>query len=207
MRMPGSIGDFHRNGGHALVVDDLPLTSDDVVIDGGGYLGGWASDVLIRYGSRLIVFEPMPEYATHLRRLFGGNSRVEVIQAALSDRSGEDTLSLETDGSTRFPRTGAKTTRIPLVDVSEFLLSRQLEDVGCLALNIEGSEYEVLDRLINTDLVARVRCIVVQFHAINEASQTRRNAIREAFARTHRCNFNYPFVWESWTRIARARTG
>jgi FkbM family methyltransferase len=195
------VGDFHRSGGYSLIVDDLPLTADDVAIDGGGYRGAWTSDILVRYGCRLIVFEPMPAFAQELRTLFSRNSRIEIVQAALSNRRGSDALSVETNASTRFNLRSAPTTPIELIDTAEFLLSRSIEDVGCLALNIEGSEYEVLDRLIETGLISRLRCLVVQFHVIGDSSDARRNAIRLSLAKTHRCDYEYPFVWERWTRL------
>jgi FkbM family methyltransferase len=206
MRRPGPLGDFYRSGGNSLVVDNLPLNADDIVVDGGGYYGAWTSDILVQYGSRLVVFEPMPEYARRLRLRFGRNSRVEVIEAALSNRRGQDVLSVKADGSTRFPSSPTvATTPIELIDIGDFLLSREIEEIGCLALNIEGSEYEVLERLIDTGLIARIRCVMVQFHVIGDASDARRTAIRSALTRTHSCNFEFPFVWESWTRNAQQR--
>lgn len=143
----------------------------------------------------------MPEFAQQLRTLFGRNSRIEVVQAALSNRRGSDALSMQTNASTRFHSGSAPTRPIELIDTAEFLLSRSIEEVGCLALNIEGSEYEVLERLIETGLISRVRCLVVQFHVVGDTSNARRSAIRLGLEQTHRCDYEYPFVWEKWTRL------
>lgn len=206
MRLPGPLGEFYRNGGAPLIVDGLPLTDEDLVIDGGGYKGVWASDIFCRYGSRIIIFEPLPQYADYLRRFFGYNRRVEVVQAALSNRNGDDTLSVQADSSTRFPVRAASTLiPIRIIDIADFLPVRGIGEIGCLGLNIEGSEYEVLERLIEVGLISRIRSLIVQFHMINASSHDRRNAIRAALSRTHQCNFEYPFVWEGWTRKTDAR--
>jgi hypothetical protein len=59
-----------------------------------------------------------------------------------------------------------------MVDVSEVL--RELRQhyklpdeggaIGCLKLNIEGGEYEVLEALINRGEIGSFRCLLIQFH-------------------------------------------
>jgi len=53
------LGDFYRNGGNTQLYRDLPLNEADIVLDVGGYHGEWTSGIMIRYGCRSIVFEPV----------------------------------------------------------------------------------------------------------------------------------------------------
>ncbi len=203
-RLPGALGEFFRRGGNSLLVSDLPIGAEDLVIDAGGYRGTWSYDVLSRYGSRAIVFEPFPAQAEFLRNLFRNNSRVEVIEAAVGDRNGEDKLTLQSDASTRFAnhRT-SESVDIRVLDIAGFLSSRGISEVGCMKLNIEGSEYEVLERLIETGLIRIVRSLLIQFHRVDASSTERRTRIQNGLRQSHTCDFDYPFVWESWTRLRR----
>ncbi len=203
-RLPGALGDFFRQGGNSLLVGNLPIGAEDLVIDAGGYRGTWSCDVLSRYGSRAIVFEPFPAQAKFLRDLFQHNSRVEVIEAAVGDRNGEDELMLQSDASTRFANHRAsESVTIKVLDIAGFLSSRGISEVGCMKLNIEGSEYEVLERLIETGLIRIVRSLLIQFHRVDLSSAERRSKIQNGLRESHTCDFDFPFVWESWTRVRR----
>ena len=79
---PGPHGDFYRHGGNELLYD-VPVTTDSLVIDAGGYEGEWTATMIARYGCRSEVFEPVPSYADHCKRLFGRNTLVHVHAAAL----------------------------------------------------------------------------------------------------------------------------
>ena len=54
LRRKGALGDFHRAGGAALL-DDVPVSSDDVVIDAGGFEGDWTAAMLVRSGSSSVI--------------------------------------------------------------------------------------------------------------------------------------------------------
>lgn len=201
LRVAGPIGDFYRNGGQEQLYDNLPITPDDLVIDGGGYQGEWTDEMLCRYGCRSIIFEPVPPFAELLRKRYAQNSRVEVCEAAMSNKTGHTRITFSMDGSSIFTSSNEGTTfDIGLLDVSAFLRDRGIEEIACLKLNIEGGEYDVLEQLVSQNLLGTVRCLLVQYHAIDPQSERRRVSIQEAMAKTHKCQFDFPFVWECWTR-------
>ncbi len=203
LRVVGPIGDFYRNGGQEQLYQNLPITPDDLVIDGGGYQGEWTDEMLCRYGCRSILFEPVPSFAESLRKRYAQNSRVEVREAALSNKTGHTRITFSMDGSSIFASPGDDTTfDIGLLDVSAFLRDRGIEEIACLKLNIEGGEYDVLEQLISQSLLGTVRCLLVQFHVIDSQSERRRASIQKALAKTHKCQFDYPLVWECWTRTS-----
>jgi hypothetical protein len=67
-----------------------------------------------------------------------------------------------------------------------------------LKLNIEGAEYDVLDRLATAGVLPRIRSLVIQFHRVVPESDRRRDMIQAKLAQTHHLVFDYPFVWERW---------
>jgi hypothetical protein len=67
-----------------------------------------------------------------------------------------------------------------------------------MKINIEGGEYELLEHLINSGLVSRIRRMQIQFHDFVPDAVARRARLVEALARSHRQSWSYYFVWEEW---------
>jgi aryl-alcohol dehydrogenase-like predicted oxidoreductase len=85
-------------------------------------------------------------------------------------------------------------------DVARALDELGLEEVDLLKLNIEGGEYDVLDRLAESHWLPRIRQVSVQFHEWLPHAHLRRQRNRRALARTHVERWCYPWVWEFWER-------
>jgi FkbM family methyltransferase len=197
----GAIGDFYRNGGQPQLFKNLPLRTDDLVIDGGGYQGAWTDEILCRYGCRSIIFEPMPLFAESLRNRYEYNGRVEVQEVGLSNKANRAKITLLNDGSSIFShRSSSNEIDVVMIDFGMFLRERGTKELACLKLNIEGGEYDVLEQLADMGLLKVVRCLLVQFHSIEPQSQARRHMIQQILRKTHDCQFDYPFVWERWDR-------
>ena len=67
-----------------------------------------------------------------------------------------------------------------------------------MKLNIEGAEFEVFDRLIETGLHDRIDCFLIQFHEYQATAREHRERIRSVLAKTHRLVWDFPMVWERW---------
>jgi len=198
--MPWPHGDFYRNGGNELLYD-VPVSTGSLVIDAGGYEGEWTATMIARYGCRSEVFEPVPSYADHCKRLFGRNTLVRVHAAALGGSSRMTKFSFAANGTSEFRTTeDSDIVEAPVVDVS--LIFEQLgeETVACLKLNIEGGEYEVLERLLDTNQIIRCKSLLIQFHHQPEGWEQRRKDIEARLQGTHARKWCYPMVWEKWVR-------
>ena len=200
-RAHGPLGAFHRAGGASLLVSNLPVTSEDLVVDGGGYVGEWTDAMLCRYGCRMIVFEALPRYADALSDRYRSNSRVEIRRVALAGRAGQAAIAIDGESSSLFGAARAREAEIvELLDCADFVLAQDWMDLGCMMLNIEGAEYEVLERLLSADLMKRFRCLLIQFHRNAPNAETRRRAIQRELDQTHVKVFDFPFIWERWDR-------
>jgi FkbM family methyltransferase len=145
------------------------------------------------------VYEPVPAFAAGLRARFAGNDRVRIVEAALGGSDGVVELAVAGAGSSTFGAGAARVTA-PIADVARFFAEERLEQLAVLKLNIEGGEYEVLERLASTGLLERIRSLLLQFHLVAPDSAARRTALHQALRRTHRLVFDYAFVWERWDR-------
>jgi FkbM family methyltransferase len=188
-----------RASGDRTMRLDYDLDESSLVFDLGGYEGQWASDIFSRYQCPIWIFEPVPEYAANIRSRFRLNDKVKVFEFGLSDADKSMPLAISADSSSVFKLDGARTIDVQLVDVKRFISDHSVDRIGLMKVNIEGGEYDLLDRLLSTGLTGRIRDIQVQFHDFVPSALERVRAIQRALERTHALTYCYPFVWENWT--------
>lgn len=179
---------------------DYPLGPTALVVDAGGYEGQWASDIFGRFACRVHVFEPVASFADRIGARFAHNPAIVVHREGLAGRTRTETIHLRANGSSIFGRAEGPGETIALRDVAEWWSAHHIEQIDLLKLNIEGGEYEVLERLLETGLVARVVAVQVQFHQTVPDAAARYEKIAAALAATHRLTWRYPWVWENWQR-------
>ena len=175
------------------------LSAESVVIDVGGYVGQWASDIYAMYGCIVHVFEPIEEFASFIRARFAQNTRILVHKAALSDRDGKASAVKDGD-ATRLTKQGSEGESVATVRFADFIEQEGIANVDLLKINIEGGEYDLLWHIINQGLLDRMRNIQVQFHNIAPGSAADMRAIKQELKRTHELTYEYEFVWENWRR-------
>lgn len=187
---------FRDNGDKTLrLFYDLDASS--VVVDLGGYEGQWSSDIFAMYGCTIHILEPVPEFAKRIESRFAKNPKIKVYAVGLASQTQQIRMTVNQDGSSVF-RTGGETCTVTLVDAIDFLQSQTLTQIDLIKVNIEGGEYDLLERLIETGYITRIRDIQVQFHADLPAARARMEAAQQALSKTHYPTYQYPFVWENW---------
>ena len=174
---------------------DFALKSDSLVFDVGGYKGDWAEAIAEKYGSRVVVYEPVPGNLEWLRRRFEGNG-VSVMPYGLLDRDGEVLMGIDGD------RSGVHTESATRLECSFRDVAGELggESVDLMKMNVEGSEYEILERMICVGVLKNVRDLLIQFHRHIAGAKKRYEQIALRMDRTHRLVWRDPFVWEMWSR-------
>jgi FkbM family methyltransferase len=180
---------------------DVPLRPGDVVLDVGAYRGEWAEGMLARHRCRLYAFEPDPTSFPHLVERLRGHAGAVPCEYGLGGADREAELALAAFGSSVFGADGAFGSRtVRIRDVAAVFDELGLERVDLLKINIEGGEFDLLDRLLGTPWIDRVRLLMVQFHEWHPHAHRRRWAIRRALRRTHREVWCYSWIWELWAR-------
>jgi FkbM family methyltransferase len=179
------------------------LGPEAVVLDAGGYHGDWAADIYCKFGCRIHLFEPVPEFADTIERRFERNESITLHRYGLAGEDRCDSIELDQGGSsTVLTPVGidTRTEEIKLRDVIGVLERLDLEEIDLLKINIEGGEYELLERLLSSGGAGRFRYLQIQFHPGAPDAGSRTRAIQDGLSRTHRQMWSYPWVWESWER-------
>ena len=65
-------------------------------------------------------------------------------------------------------------------------------------INIEGSEYEVLEDMLDNNTHLLVKSFQIQFHKNVSNYKTKREKIQHELSKTHKQAWNYNYVWERW---------
>lgn len=178
---------------------DYNLSPESTVLDVGGFLGQWTSDIYSRFLCRVLVFEPVWRYASFIRSRFRANPAITVFPFGLADRNVSLPIWVRGDSSSVFaPNPAAVREVARFVDVVEMLSRLKIQRVHLAGVNIEGGEYDLLSRLIDGGVVGRFDNLQVQFHDFTPMAVERRVELRKRLRRTHYLTYDYPFVWENW---------
>ncbi|MEO1766439.1 FkbM family methyltransferase [Thiobacter aerophilum] len=193
---------WFRDKGDQTLRLHYPLTSDSIVVDVGGYVGDFAEAIYTKYRCRVLVFEPVAEYWQRCVARFAQNPRIEVFNYGLGSKDASLPLEIKGDGSSFVEdhSTAQSHALASLRRADTTLEALGIKHVDLMKINIEGGEYDLLELLIETGWLTRIRFLQIQFHNFVPGATERRQVIRSKLAQSHTEMWTYEFVWESWQR-------
>lgn len=178
------------------------LDENSYVFDVGGYEGDFAAEIFARYKSKIFVFEPVRKYVSYLEHRFKYNKSVVIVPKGLGATN--STLQINVmDEASSYNRSESIhkkgiLEKIEIIDVGDFCSNNAIEKIALVKINIEGAEYDLLDRMIDLGLVNNCSNLQIQFHDFYPDYENRYRKIKESLEKTHRLTYSYPFVWENW---------
>ncbi len=181
---------------------DYNLSENSIVFDLGGYQGNWTNDIYNKYRCNIIVFEPVLSFYKNIKKRFEFNDKIKIYNCGLSNTNKNTKIFLNKDASTVFDE-GKQGKNlgfeiITLVDIIDVIKKHNIQKIDLMKINIEGGEYEVLPRLIDSDYVKLCKNLQIQFHRFVKNAESMRNDIRLALTRTHHLTYDYPWIYENW---------
>ena len=187
---------FSNNGDktHRLNYD---LNEDSIVFDLGGYEGEWAGNIFCMYGASIYIFEPHEPYFKNIKNKFLHNKKIQIFQIGLSKTIQTRKLAIADNSSSIF-MDSENSVDIKLVSANIFFNEYQIRIIDLMKINIEGGEYDLLEHLIETGDVEKIKNIQVQFHDFVPDAENRMKSIQADLCRTHELTYQYEFVWENW---------
>jgi FkbM family methyltransferase len=186
-------------GANPGLLTDLPIDQDCIAVDLGAYRGDWTSEIVDRYRCAVYAFEPNPALLTTLVDRFQNNNDVTVLGYGLG--AGDRTARLAKDGpgsSIHRSRGMFGQVDVSIRDVVSVFSELALQHVDVMKINIEGEEYDVLERLAEAEWLPRIATLIIQFHEWLPRAHRRRRNICDRLRETHDQMWCYPWVWELW---------
>tara|TARA_R100000008_G_C3526297_1_gene136772 strand:+ start:21 stop:782 length:762 start_codon:yes stop_codon:yes gene_type:complete len=167
---------------------NFDFTNDTVFLDLGAYKGReietLTSDPFPK-NIQIYSFEPHPVFFKDLKEKYGDKSNVHLYQTAVSFTNhkgllffkGSEGINAKNAGASLCihkideaydtPRDKAESESskitVDCVDIAELMNALNCE-IDFLKLNVEGLEYSLIDRLLNTGLISKVKNILLSDH-------------------------------------------
>ena len=177
---------------------DLPPGAN--ILDVGGYNGDFAARFIELCNANVTIFEPVSTFASKIKLRFAGEKRVRLHEAGLSDKDEIVDFYVNADASSVFGASEGEKVRVALWDAEQFFEKCDTDEWHLAKLNIEGGEYALLRRLIDTRRIEKFQYLQIQFHLNVPDAKKQYRKLAERLQQTHRLQWRYPFVWESWQR-------
>ncbi len=198
-----SLRQWKLDRGDATLRFEYPLDETSVVLDIGGFRGDFADALVNRYRCRVLVFEPMTAFFEQCQERFAKEPKVSIFNYGLGAQDEQMSLSSSNDASSFFRGNGTEGyVSAQVRDVASVWEQLDLTRVDLMKINIEGGEYPLLRRLIETGVIRKICNIQIQFHDFVEDAADQRAALRRQLESTHKETWCYDFVWENWCRKA-----
>ena len=186
-----NIRKWYRKRGDEVLRIEYNLNSESVVFDLGGYIGDFTEQMFKKYSCSIYLFEPVKELYDICASRFAGNDKIKCYNFGWSSTDGNYFISNKGSSSSIIGNVTSGEC-VSIVDISRYLDENTVDNIDLIKINIEGGEYDVLGRLIETGAIKKCRYLQIQFHDFVENAVEKRNDLRERLSLTHR---------ESWERL------
>lgn len=175
------------------------FNSSSIFFDVGGFTGEFTDKMIEEFDCYSFIFEPLPSHFLILEKKYIENPKVKVFNYGLLDTNSTENLTEELESSRI---TNDKTSlSIEVRDIVEVINELEIENINLMKLNIEGAEYRLLDRIINSGLVAKIEAFQIQYHKEGiKNPELERFRINSELSKTHKNIWSYYFVWERWDK-------
>jgi len=193
------IQQFALDGYNNKLFKDLELNSGSTVIVLGGYLGDSVAKYREIYDATVFSTEPILEYFSIMQQRFCDDGKVFIVNEATAEKTSEIELFVSGEKTGFFEVTG-ESRLVRCRDINE-LIDEAGRLIDHLEINIEGGEYLVLQRLIDSTYISNCNSILVQFHNYGLRQEFDRAHLRIKLSETHRMIYCYEWVWELWTKV------
>jgi FkbM family methyltransferase len=121
-----------------------------------------------------------------------------VFNAAIGNSMRQGVFHLSDNGTSEFIKEKQEKVIAPVIDIKSVLDDLSDSKIGCLKINIEGGEYELMERLNEVNYNSRIKCFLIQFHQQPSDYLKRYENIVRDLSKTHSRVWSYDMVWEKW---------
>ena len=183
------------------------------IIDLGAYTGEWAKLITTKFNCKVHSYEAVKRYFDKIQ-----HPNIIAYHYGVTCNTGVDYIHVCDEGSaieklsehkkkndldSSYQNNIKSHSNIPLeqintIDINEVL--NKFKHVDLLKINIEGGEYEILEKMCNTNTINNVQHLQVQFHNFVEDAQAKYDDIVTKLQETHTCNFDSMWRWSFWTK-------
>jgi FkbM family methyltransferase len=192
------------------------LNKDSVVLDFGGFTGGFAEKITSKYGCKVYIYEAVNRYYQQI--VDKNNPNLIPFNCGVSTLNGKTHIHVCDEGSAignyaeqkkkndkngSYQSNVAKFAHEPpeeivIRDVVQIL--NEYDRVDLLKINIEGIEYEILPRIISSGHINKIKHLQIQFHDFVNNGEFLHQHITAELKKSHNLVFESMWNWSFFTK-------
>lgn len=180
---------------------EYDLSKDSVCFDLGAFHCDWSIKISDIYSNPVIyAFEPSLSFFNIANDKIGERKNIKLFNYGL----GKDNYNTQINIG---PGQGVSTSLFVETEIKENIIIKSIKDIfdelnidtiHLMKINIEGSEYDVIECMLDNNIHTKVKNIQVQFHRLTDNYLDRYEKIKEKLSLTHELTYSFPFIWENW---------
>ena len=188
---------FIEDGGDRIIFENIKLNINSIIIDGGGFNGEFTDEIIKKKFQKVYIYEPDKIFFERLKKKYEFKENIEILNYALFNKKQNIILSENSNASSIMEnsKVGSMIEAVDILD--EF---KKYKNIDLLKLNIEGAEYEVISRLLETQELIKIKYLLVQFHREHDLDGTKFEKIFFEILKNYNVIFNYKYVWSLFIR-------
>lgn len=164
-----------------IIAEMDDITENSTVVEVGGYLGIFTSEMITQKNPNLHIIEPITAFYNELVNKFGNNKKVSIHKTCISDKAEDKTFWIN-GYSTSENKTWAASEQsetIKSIRFEDFCKQNNITEIDLLAINCEGCEYTIVPEILKQTTV-KIKSLMIQFHNISPDCECAAKQIIEA---------------------------
>jgi FkbM family methyltransferase len=180
---------------------NYPFNENSIVIDLGAHHGWFSNEIYDRYKCYIHAFEPVEHNYKICEKELQGLEKVFLYKTGLSSKNDLCDFHVAGESSSIYIGTVLGEFGVRMTKIDDFLNEKNIKKVDLLKMNIEGSEYELMEYIIDLGIIEMFDNIQIQFHEdAFEGWRERYDRIVENLKKTHHYTYHYEFKFENWRK-------
>lgn len=177
------------------------LNVDSIVVELGGFTGVWSTQIYDKFKCKVYAIEPIKEFYSQMANKFKEQNNIHLLNVGVGIEDKKGIIYLSDDGSSSNAENNIPI-EVEFRTLNRILNEWNIKEVDLLQMNIEGDEYPILESILETGVIDRIKTLQVQFHLGIENDRERKESICQKLKiRGFKLKYSYPFVWEAWTKV------
>jgi FkbM family methyltransferase len=181
---------------------DYPLTNNSIVLDLGAHHGEFSKNIYNLYNCKIYSFEPVQHNYNQCKVNLQDYEGIKLYKLVLSNENGTCDFFVAGESSSIYIGSTIGEYEIETKKIDEFLDENGINKVDLIKMNIEGSEYELLEYIIKNNFIDRFENLQIQFHDnAFDGWREKYDFIIENLKKTHHLTYHFEFKFENWKKI------
>lgn len=199
---------WKRAKGDDVLTLEYPLDKNSIAFVAGGHTGSFSEKIQRKFDCQVYLFEPDKKFFRQCCQRFQNSPNVQCFNYGLSNVNGKFLLSDDDNGSSiKLKNVSGDHQEVTIRKFSEVFAELGLMHIDLFVINMEGSEYDILPHIVDSGMIRKIRNLQIQFHeflvqsgdyVVVSQAKEKRDRIRADLQKTHKSDWCYPFIWESW---------